>query len=160
MPLSRHAETTSNTKHVNQRNLGTRVTLALGITILQAAVFWEKDADWKSHAGGPKCKIGWPKANPTHQQLVRNVVGSSSWVRNNTQQYLIAKGPRVICIWIKQPEALFQKLRHSKIVLKCTMSLELEQLICATVLPRAQGESDFSALHAAASERLRCACRS
>lgn len=83
-----------------KEHVGTRVTLALGINILQAAVFFERKMPIENPKQvDPNTKlVDQKQIQHSHQQLVPNVVGSSSLARNNTQQYLITKGPRVICI--------------------------------------------------------------
>lgn len=83
-----------------KKHVGTRVTLALGITILQKLFLERTMLIENPKQVDPNAKlVDQKQIQHSHQQLVPNVVGSSSLARNNTQQYLITKGPRVIWFW-------------------------------------------------------------
>lgn len=157
--LKRQATQNMSTKE----HVGTRVTLALGITILQKLFFERKMLIENPKQVDPNTQlVDQQQIQHSHQQLVPNVVVSSSLVRNKTQQYLITKGPRVIWFWyeLNNQRHFFRNWGIARLFWNAPISLEFEQLICVIVLPRAPWESNFSALHSAASERLQCACQS
>lgn len=157
MPLSRHAETTSNTKHVNQRTCWNKGYTCIRYQHFASSCFFER----KMLIGNPKQVdpntklVDQKQILHSHQQLVPNVVGSSSLLRNNTQQYLITKGPRVICFWyeLNNRRHFFRNRGIARLFWNAPYHWNI-------ALPRAQWESNFSALLAAASERLWCAWRS
>lgn len=99
-PLSRNAETTSNTKHVNQRTCWNKGYTCIRYQHFASSCFFERKTLIENPKQvDPNTKlVDQKQILHSHQQLVPNVVGSSSLLRNNTQQYLITKGPRVICI--------------------------------------------------------------